>query len=673
MGRNKEKLDVYHDSHQLIFRNPQGAAPAKGSVNIGLEVKAKWAIPACFVKVYYSNGTQRTEEMVCQKREKGRNFYEISIQMPDEPGLVYYYFMLNDGEKLHYYGAPSGEGKFAPISSVESYQITVYDPDFHTPDWLKRAVIYQIFVDRYARGDQRGGLNRISYHVNKGRHMYIHDDWEEAPIYKPLPGKKAYDPCDFFGGDLQGVMNHLPELAEMGITCIYFNPIFEAVSNHKYNTSNYEKIDPMFGDEALFQELCQKAGELGIRIMLDGVFSHTGDDSVYFNKYGRYETVGAYQSKDSPYYPWYTFTAFPEEYQSWWGFETLPEVDEMNSEYGSYIVQRPESVVKKWLRLGASAWRLDVADELPDPFIKQLRKAIKEVDEENVLLGEVWEDASNKISMQTKREYVMGDELDSVMNYPLRKAILDCLLNKMDMWVLQENMAVLREHYPKEFFYACMNMLSSHDVPRALSLLGGAPDKDSGMSREEQACYRLSREQRTLAVKRMRLAFLMQMVFPGAPCVYYGDEVGMEGLMDPFNRGSYPWDNQDLELKEYVYALTKLRSQSAVLQTGYMVMHTIHADCGCWIRFSHEGKDAFGQPCENELWIAVINRSSKVMPVALWKELAQAEFDGPDAQIVPDFSGTYEHCLEGGKYMMNADASDILILPYNYCLLRKRF
>lgn len=673
MGRKKEKPEVYHDSHQLVFRNPQGAAPIKSCVTIGLEVKAKWEMAACFVKVYYASGLQRTEEMVYQKREGGKSFYEVSIQMPEQPGLVYYYFMLNDGGKFHYYGAASGEGEFSPISSVESYQITVYDPNFHTPDWLKRAVIYQIFVDRYARGKKRGGLDRVSYHINKGRQMYIHDDWNEEPIYAPLPGETEYDPCDFFGGDLQGVIEHLPDLANMGITCLYLNPIFEAVSNHKYNTSNYEKIDPMFGDEAIFKELCQKAGELGIRIMLDGVFSHTGDDSIYFNKYGRYDSVGAYQSKDSLYYPWYTFTDFPNAYRSWWGFSTLPEVNEMNAEYRSYIIESPDSIVKKWLRLGASAWRLDVADELPDAFIKLLRKAVKEVDPNHVVLGEVWEDASNKISMNTKREYVMGDELDSVMNYPMRALILDCLLGKIDMWGLQDRMEILREHYPKEFFYSCMNMLSNHDVPRALSLLGGAPDKDSGLTREEQANYTLSSDQREVALRRMRLAVLMQMVIPGAPCIYYGDEVGLEGLMDPFNRRTYPWDHADLELKEYVSVITKLRNQSAVLQTGCMMLHTIDADCGCCIRFSHDGKDAFGQPCKSEVWLSVINRSSKVMSVSLWKELTQAEFDGPDAELAPDFEGMYEQCLEGGKYMLNADAPDLLILPYKYCLLRKTF
>lgn len=658
---------VYHNSRQLAYRNPFGAVPTNSDVYLRLDIDQEMTVATCFICVTFGDDTSYLEEMICVGKNGTHYIYEKNIPVPEEAQVLYYYFLINSEEKLYYYGGETGEGDLKETMDVDAYQITTYDPSFHTPDWFKHATIYQIFVDRYARSGERGGLAYAPYHQEKHRNIYLHENWHELPIYQPINGDKNYDPCDFFGGNLQGIIDHLPRIAELGITCLYLNPIFEAISNHKYNTSDYMRIDPMFGDEETLRTLCQKAAELGIQILLDGVFSHTGDDSIYFNKYGHYDALGAYQSQESPYYSWYTFENYPNNYLSWWGFETMPEVNELQESYQQFIATNEDSVIKHWMNVGVAGWRLDVADELPDEFIMLLRSAIKENNSEGVLLGEVWEDASNKISMETKRQYVMGHELDSVMNYPLRACIIDGLLGKISMYEVVDQMERLRENYPKEFFYACMNLISSHDMPRALSLLGGAPDKDSGLSREQQAQYYLDDAQKSLALFRMRLAVCMQMVLPGAPCIYYGDEVGMEGLMDPFNRQTYPWDTQDESLLNDIKKLSNLRRDHMILRTGCMVLSALNADTWCCIRFCIDGVDAFGQPCPDGLWIILINRTSNVMSVTINNQM---EYEGPDADSIPRLTGTYQeyrtkkiHTIdESGELMVNLSPFDFYIL-----------
>ena len=249
----------------------------------------------------------------------------------------------------------------------------------------------------------------------------IREDWGGQPYWRPNERGEVTN-SDYFGGTLRGIEEKLPYLKSLHVTCLYLNPIFEAHSNHRYNTADYTKIDPVLGTEEDFQSLCAAAGRLGIRVMLDGVFSHTGSDSVYFNRQGRYPQPGAYQSQQSPYFSWYHFISWPEKYHSWWGFETLPEVEETDNNYNKYINGR-QGVVRKWLKKGASGWRLDVADELPDSFLDQLTEAAKEEKPDAVVLGEVWEDATTKESYGSRRRYLLGRQLDSVMNYPFRNAV----------------------------------------------------------------------------------------------------------------------------------------------------------------------------------------------------------------------------------------------------------
>ncbi|MBE7016383.1 MAG: glycoside hydrolase family 13 protein, partial [Ruminococcaceae bacterium] len=344
----------------------------------------------------------------------------------------------------------------------------------------------------------------------------------------------------------------------------YLNPIFKAYSNHKYDTGDYMEIDPMFGTQADFERLAKMAEEKGIRLVLDGVFNHTGSDSKYFNKKGTYDSVGAYQSEKSPYSSWYRFSHFPDEYESWWGIDTLPQVEENSKEYQEFILTQKDSVVKHWLKKGASGWRLDVVDELPDFFVKILRKEVKKTKKDAVIIGEVWEDASNKVAYGESRQYFMGEELDSVMNYPLKNAMLDFACGTASAEEFNARIMSLKENYPKECFYSLFNFLSSHDTVRVLTALGDkrAEDRDA-MSRE-----RLNFEEKKLAKQKLKCLVTMQMLMPGVPVVYYGDEAGMEGYADPFCRRCYPWGAEDRELVDFYRNTIALRKSSKAFSSG---------------------------------------------------------------------------------------------------------
>ena len=350
----------------------------------------------------------------------------------------------------------------------------------------------------------------------------------------------------------------------MGVTVLYLNPIFESASNHRYNTADYCAIDPMLGTEADFRRLCQRAKALGLRVILDGVFNHTGSQSRYFNADGFYPDTGAAQSQTSPYFDWFSFHPWPTDYDAWWGIKTLPAVREDCPSYRNFIIHDENAVVRRWLRAGASGWRLDVADELPDDFIAALRAAVEETDPDAALIGEVWEDATTKIAYSQRRRYLLGRELHSVMNYPFRTALI-AYLTGGDADAFRETLEALRESYPPEAFLSLMNFLGTHDTPRILTVLGASAVPTE---KAERAVYLLSPSERSLGLERLRLAALVLFTFPGVPTVYYGDEVGMEGWEDPFNRACYPYGHEDAELKAYFSALANFRRRTAALQRG---------------------------------------------------------------------------------------------------------
>ena len=522
----------------------------------------------------------------------GADYLAADYTVPDQPGLVEYRFLLSGTVLLGQNGLGCGD--------MQPWTITVYDPAFSTPAWAEGAVMYQIFPDRFAPGG-RAAARGAAYHRKLGRSVQLHKSWDEPVKYLPDPGQRDYCPNDFYGGTLQGITKKLPALRELGVECLYLNPIFESDSNHRYNTASYETVDPMLGSEADLRALFDAAAALGIHILLDGVFSHTGDDSVYFNKYGRYPGPGAYQSEASPYAHWYDFRAFPEDYRCWWGFPSLPEVNENDPGWQDYMITGKNAILRRWLRLGAGGWRLDVADELPDEVIARMRRAVKAEDAEALLLGEVWEDATTKISYGARRDYALGRGLDSVMNYPLRGAVLDFALGRMDAAGLATFLTQQRLNYPLPMYRCLMNHLGTHDTARLRTVLGSGSE-GSHMDRAQQAAFTLTEAQNARGAALQRLCAAIQFALPGMPCVYYGDEEGMQGFRDPFCRA--PYRRGDKALRAFYTELAAQRGGSQALRRGDAAFAAWGGDVLCILRYT--GAEAA---------LAVVNRGGA--PVTL--------------------------------------------------------
>jgi 4-alpha-glucanotransferase len=597
---------IFHDSRSLVFRSPFGAVSCNQKIILRLQVVAEVEPKQVTVRLWL-DGIGESKVVMSAVGDATPRVYQAQVTAPATPGILWYYFIVTSNDQSYYYGNNSASlGGIGQMSAEipPAYQVTVYREGTVTPDWFKEAVMYQIFVDRFFNGEDQQQV------LNPKKGSLLHSHWDNTPYYIRDVDTKEIVAFDFFGGNLRGVMAKLSYLKELGITVIYFNPIFESASNHRYDIADYKKIDPMLGDNALFAELCAQAGKMGISIILDGVFSHTGSDSIYFNREGNYPSIGAYQSKDSPYYKWYRFAEHPAVYESWWGIDTLPNVEELEPSYLEYMIEGQDSVVNYWLKQGAKGWRLDVVDELPDAFVKKLYHTVKAADPENIVIGEVWEDASHKSSYGKLREYLNGDELDSVMNYPFRKILLDFFLGDTDAEYTQQALLSLYENYPREHFYAMMNLIGTHDVPRILTLLGEAPP-DTTLSIAEQAKYRLTAPQKTLAKARLKMLSLWQMTFPGVPCVYYGDEAGNQGYKDPFNRGTYPWGQEDRELLDWYKQVIAIRNQFDALRTGEWIPLTATGDLYGYIRRIVNSRDVFNRAKQDNTFIVLFNRNKE--------------------------------------------------------------
>lgn len=594
---------VYYDSRDEYFKSPFGAVPCKKSINIKLRINKNMAPERVLLRLWYDEGREEKLQMGIIMEDEYNYIFEIEFDTPETPGLIWYYFIIELHSGIIFYGNNiKNTGGVGAVYDYppDSYQITVYKADYSTPVWFSQSIMYQIFVDRFYNGLENGLF------LNPRDGVLLRRDWEDTPHYiRDSDGRVIK--YDFFGGNLLGIIKKLQYLKGLNIGVIYLNPVFESPSNHKYDTSDYKNIDRMFGDNETFKALCDEAESLGIKIILDGVFSHTGSDSIYFNREGHYPGIGAYQSIDSPYYSWYRFSKHPDEYESWWGIGTLPNVNELDKSYEDFIIFDEDSVIKRWMKLGAKGWRLDVADELPDQFIKLIRKEMKKVDSESVLIGEVWEDASNKQSYGVRREYLLGEELDSVMNYPFRSIMLDFILGKQSASDTADKLMKLYENYPVNNFYSNMNLIGSHDVPRILTLLGEASNEGL-MSITEKENFKLSQDKKSLAVKRLKLLSLIQMTFPGVPCIYYGDESGALGFEDPLNRGTYPWGKENMELMNWYRFITDTRVKYDVLKTGSWHPLSYNPDIFGYIR-DIRCCDIHGRKMNSNRAVLLVNRS----------------------------------------------------------------
>ena len=535
-----------YNSRDPLYKTPYGAVASGTPVQFCLRPPRTLGFTNAKLTAHFENrGQDITIPIAWAGMELGRDLFPVTLNTDGYTGLVWYSFQL--------YGPNGAKQELGP------YQLTVYDGSDEVPSWYGEGVCYQIFPDRFRRTHIPNPTGMVG-----GR--TVHKSWSDSPEWRPNIHGEVRN-RDFFGGNFNGVIEKLDYLKELGVETIYFNPIFEAAENHRYGTADYSRVDPMLGTNEDFSRLCEEAHKRGMRIMLDGVFNHTGYVSRYFNGDGFYNEVGASQSEASRYRPWFNFTYWPRDYESWWGIYSLPAVNEHNEDYRNFIFGDPEhSVVRRWLRAGADGWRLDVADELPDDFVYGLHEAIRAENPNAVIIGEVWEDGSNKIAYGARRKHILGRHCDGLMNYPLRNAILSFFLGG-DGGSFVYDMENLRENYPRFAFYSSMNSLGTHDTARILTLLGaGGECRDQ--SKEWRANFKLSPRQRRRGKDLLRAAAMLLYAFPGSPTVYYGDEVGMEGFEDPFNRRPFPWGKEDRELLDWFRALGHLRKEHTALRRG---------------------------------------------------------------------------------------------------------
>ena len=432
-------------------------------------------------------------------------------------------------------------------------RLLVCDEQYASPDWLDGGIIYHIFVDRFNKGSKPVPVRDDA--------VMLSDWYNDVPEYPEKPGDFLPNNT-FFGGTLWGVAEKLDYLEELGVKCIYLSPVFKAYSNHKYDTGDYMQVDGMFGGDAALKNLFEKASEKGIGVILDGVFNHVGDDSLYFDRYGKYGGSGACSGRESPYYSWFTFTKFPEKYDAWWGISNLPRV-KRNASFTNFICGKG-GVVEKYMKMGASGFRLDVVDELESDFVDRLCAKIKKCRKDAYIVGEVWEDASDKTAYSERKRYFQGSQLDAVMNYPLRNAIIEYVM-RGDARRLANTVSVLYSHYPVHKSAHMMNILGTHDTERILTVLGG--DSAAGCTNAQLAEKHMTALQRSVAFQRLKKAVLLQMTLPGIPCVYYGDEAGMEGYHDPFNRRPYPWGHEDTDILAWYKLLTGFRKKHSAFSS----------------------------------------------------------------------------------------------------------
>ena len=546
-------MRILFDSKQLIHKSPFGTLTPDQvcTLQIHIPVTVEATQVTCILQ-YESGTTAQQFDLVKDAKKGAYEIFKGEFSIP-QTGLYFYYFYIrhpSGGFNLFKVGSDTN------MEAGDRWQVSCVPADFKTPDWAKGATFYQLFPDRFHKvgsPDLTGKLEPYTVHAN----------WYEEVDWRPTPEGQVLN-NDFFGGNFKGITEKMDYIASMGTTILYLNPVCKSFSSHRYDTGDYKTPDPILGTLEEFRELVEAAHAKGIKVILDGVFSHTGSDSVYFNKKGSFDSVGAFNSKESPYFNWFTFYNWPESYNSWWNFDTLPTVNKMHPDFIKFIITDEDSVVAHWLKQGIDGFRLDVADELPDEFLKILYNRVKEINPDAYVLGEVWEDASNKTAYGRRRTYFTNAELDSVMNYPFRTAIINFIRGWDSGKALRETVMSIVENYPREVWLCNMNLLGTHDTPRILTAL--VDDFDG--SREEKARRRLSRNQFEVARERLLAASFLQYTLPGSPSLYYGDEACMEGYKDPFNRRTYPWGREDWEFIQHFKRLGQLRKDHEALRLG---------------------------------------------------------------------------------------------------------
>lgn len=537
------------NSRKIECKSPYGAVKCGEKLSLHFPIASWVSVDKMYVFIRLG-GVSTPVEMRFEKSENGFSVYTADYVF-DAAGIYYYRFEMRNRDGVWYYGRGEN-GESVCGENLPEWQLTVYKSSYKTPDFAKGNIIYHIFVDRFNRADS----------VKTKRKYRLHESFSESPEVVSADGKYYAD--DFFGGNFNGIREKLDYLEELGVGIIYLSPIFKAFSNHRYDTGDYLKVDELLGTEDDFKRLLDAAHEKGMKIILDGVFNHSGADSLYFNKFGTYDSLGAYQSKSSPYYDWYYFKKFPDEYACWWGCDNVPDLNKSNKDYRALVFGK-NGVVEKWQKLGADGWRLDVVDELPIDFVNLLIKKIKSVNKDALVIGEVWEDASTKVSYGELRPYLLGDQLDGTMNYPFMNAII-AYVRDGDEKFFKDTVQSILENYPKETVYCLMNSLGTHDTVRIINALSDV--RAHGWSKTHKLGYKLPDSEYEKAKKKLYLASVLQFTLPGIPSIFYGDEAGLQGFDDPINRRPYPWGSEDKEILAHYKKLGLIRRENRAVFSG---------------------------------------------------------------------------------------------------------
>lgn len=537
------------NSRKIECKSPYGAVKCGEKLSLHFPIASWVSVDKMFVFIRLGD-VSTPVEMRFEKSENGFSVYTADYVF-DAAGIYYYRFEMRNRDGVWYYGRGEN-GESVCGENLPEWQLTVYKSSYKTPDFAKGNIIYHIFVDRFNRADG----------VKTKRKYRLHESFSESPEVVSADGKYYAD--DFFGGNFNGIREKLDYLEELGVGIIYLSPIFKAYSNHRYDTGDYLKVDELLGTEDDFKRLLDAAHEKGMKIILDGVFNHSGADSLYFNKFGTYDSLGAYQSKSSPYYDWYYFKKFPDEYACWWGCDNVPDLNKSNKDYRALVFGK-NGVVEKWQKLGADGWRLDVVDELPIDFVNLLIKKIKSVNKDALVIGEVWEDASTKVSYGELRPYLLGDQLDGTMNYPFMNAII-AYVRDGDEKFFKDTVQSILENYPKETVYCLMNSLGTHDTVRIINALSDV--HAHGWSKTHKLGYKLPDSEYEKAKKKLYLASVLQFTLPGIPSIFYGDEAGLQGFDDPINRRPYPWGSEDKEILMHYKKLGRIRRENRAVFSG---------------------------------------------------------------------------------------------------------
>ena len=571
----------------------RGAFSAADTLTFTVKVPRALGAGAVVLRIAADGAGDRDMPLAFAGTADGLDTYRLSLSLralcaPEGHGLFYYEFLfLRGAETLFTDTAEDNVSYTLATHSKGRFRLLVSRAGFETPKSFHGKTMYHIFVDRFAA---RGG--------ERPRDAVYHENWdEEIAQFGAYPGAPVKN-NEFFGGTLWGIIDKLDYLASLGVGILYLSPIFKSVSNHKYDTGDYETVDPQFGGEEALRALIDAARARGMGVMLDGVFNHTGDDSRYFNRRGNYDTVGAYQSKESPYADWFYFKKHPDKYECWWDIEILPKLNLANPAVHRYFVGHG-GIVEKYTKMGLAGWRLDVADELPSVFLADLRRRVKsETAGEGVVLGEVWENAADKIAYGRRRHYFEGDQLDSVMNYPLRKGLIS-FVRDGNAHALAATLRELWGSYPTTVCHSLMNILSTHDTERILTTLGGVCD-DGTYTNAELRLMRMREDERKIAVARLKIAAAIQFTVFGVPSVFYGDEAGLEGYHDPFCRRPYPWGKEDTDLLAYYKRLGEIRQKNAVLAEGDFILLSEAAHAIAFARENEQGHLIIAANCGAE-------------------------------------------------------------------------